>query len=371
MWNKELVKDIESLKEFTKPNIFDILGVANTEIRHSFMLAWLLNPDENHGLGDAVLHGWIHRYTEPRSMESFRIQREFNNIDLLAVSEKERMLLCIENKTFSGEHDDQLNRYRVYLEETFPGYEMILVYLTPTGKIASDPEHWHPMSYADVHEIINKAKEGKQLTPEVELILRNYIDVIKRIGGESIQTVCRKIYRKHQIELEQIWERREFSNYQKELNIIKNNKPRVGTDPIADAIVMWASERSIPVYRQSDAYIRFKTDFMAMLLPDAENAISGWNTSNFYFYEIRNQVVADIHEVWISLAIDTRDMPADLLATTDRFFPKNKKTGRFRLNYSTSHIHFNETDDDEKVKNQMDELIQEVFLFEQGLKMKL
>ena len=42
---------------------------------------------------------------------------------------------------------------------------------------------------------------------------------------------------------------------------------------------------------------------MSELLPDAGNAVSGWNTRNFYFYEIRDQVGADIHEVWIILAM--------------------------------------------------------------------
>jgi Trp operon repressor len=35
-------------------NIFRILRAARHEIRHSNMLAWLLTPDENHGLGDGV-----------------------------------------------------------------------------------------------------------------------------------------------------------------------------------------------------------------------------------------------------------------------------------------------------------------------------
>jgi hypothetical protein len=36
-------------------NPFNILAIENYEIRHSNVLAWLLNPNGNHGLGDYFL----------------------------------------------------------------------------------------------------------------------------------------------------------------------------------------------------------------------------------------------------------------------------------------------------------------------------
>lgn len=51
--------DIDCLDELLlwtrRFNLFDILKISRTEIRHSNMLGWLLNPNENHGLGDALL----------------------------------------------------------------------------------------------------------------------------------------------------------------------------------------------------------------------------------------------------------------------------------------------------------------------------
>lgn len=38
-----------------KPNIFHALKIIQQEIRHSNFLAWLLNPKENHGLGNSFL----------------------------------------------------------------------------------------------------------------------------------------------------------------------------------------------------------------------------------------------------------------------------------------------------------------------------
>ncbi len=42
-------------------NIFDVLKVSRAEIRHSNMLAWLLDPKESHGFGTAFLDGFLKR----------------------------------------------------------------------------------------------------------------------------------------------------------------------------------------------------------------------------------------------------------------------------------------------------------------------
>ena len=61
--DQELKNLIESpeFKEYHKAqqdqpfNLFDVLRNADYEIRHSNVLAWLLDPGRNHGLGDRFL----------------------------------------------------------------------------------------------------------------------------------------------------------------------------------------------------------------------------------------------------------------------------------------------------------------------------
>ena len=38
-----------------RPNIFKALGAQHYELRHSNFLSWLLNPNENHGIGTIFL----------------------------------------------------------------------------------------------------------------------------------------------------------------------------------------------------------------------------------------------------------------------------------------------------------------------------
>ena len=136
---KEFLLDIgclEPLEKWSeKFNLFDVLKISRTEIRHSNMLAWLLSPNENHGFGDKILQGFIQYVIKYNAdienaislllmdYSDFIIQREWKHIDLIAISEESKFILCIENKIDSGEHNNQLKRYRETIEEYYPEYK--------------------------------------------------------------------------------------------------------------------------------------------------------------------------------------------------------------------------------------------------------
>src|SRR5688500_12157734 len=79
-------------------NVFDALGVARAEIRHSNFLRWLLDPADSHGQGSLFLNALLMDLlreapthlrpfspvildgTDPRGVE---VRREWRHIDLL------------------------------------------------------------------------------------------------------------------------------------------------------------------------------------------------------------------------------------------------------------------------------------------------
>lgn len=95
-------------------NPFSILGIENYEIRHSNVLAWLLDPRENHGFGDSILKKILaqillhNEHLEDKSTNVLNIHladlndatvaREEFNIDILVVSKRHKLVLLIENK---------------------------------------------------------------------------------------------------------------------------------------------------------------------------------------------------------------------------------------------------------------------------------
>ena len=51
---------LDPLRKWTSGfNAFDVLGITSSENRHSNVLAWLMNPDGNHGLHDGVIRGFV------------------------------------------------------------------------------------------------------------------------------------------------------------------------------------------------------------------------------------------------------------------------------------------------------------------------
>lgn len=374
---KEFLLDIECLDPLSawtsKFNLFDILRIKRVEIRHSNMLAWLVNPSENHGLGDEIIRGFIRfvvsSFGENEDVFStllmdgydFSILREWRNIDLLAVSPKERFVLCIENKIDSTEHDDQLTRYRAIVDETYPEFKKMYIYLSPDGAEPSDSAFWCSMSYEDVLSIISNARSKVQLLPDAELLIDNYVEAIRRdiVGDERLAQICAAIYAKHQ----------------RALDLIFENKPDRASD-VADIFKRWtvmkAATGQIVAAPEKccKSYARFKTPFMTEILPDVDGAQSGWNTPNYYFYEICNNGGLGFR---IQLALSSRNIPAELRAVCDRInahFPsrQQKENWQWRTPFSTRSSKIDEELDEDKVYEQLDKRFDEVLAFENKLK---
>ena len=224
---QDFLLDIDCLNEL-QPwtghfNLFDVLKISRAEIRHSNMLGWLLNPNENHGIGDrflkAIIQEMVVNDTDGRyevfqtlllDLYSFTLYREWKNIDILLISEEEQFLIAIENKVGAHEHDNQLDRYRKTLEAEYPDYKKMFIFLTPDGDDPSDVENWDVLSYAAIADILADMLSELELQPDVGLIIRNYLDVIRRdiVEDQKLIEVCNKIYAKHKKALDLIFEYR-------------------------------------------------------------------------------------------------------------------------------------------------------------------
>lgn len=374
---KDFLMDIECLDplaEWTsKFNLFDILKITRTEIRHSNMLSWLLNPNENHGLSDSIIRGFIQYVatTFPDDIDvfdtllmdchDFLLQREWHNIDILAVSANEKFVLCIENKIDSREHDNQLKRYRTIVEDTYPEYNKMYIYLSPEGIEASDSDFWCSMSYQDVLSIIENARMKVKLLPDVELLINNYIDAIRRdiVGDERLVQICAEIYAKHK----------------KALDLIFENRPDRVLE-VANILKAWAirktesGEIEVVIDKCSKSYIRFKTKTMSEILPDSEEENSGWNTKNHYFYEIRNNEGTGF---LLSLTLSSRNLTEeqrDICNKINEYFPskQQKDNWQWRTPFATKQVKLDEELSEEKIFEQLDKKMNELKEFEEKLR---
>jgi len=220
------LEDLESL--LSRFNIFEAIGMVRQEIRHSNFLAFLLNPSASHRLGDIVLKTFLKRLlmdannasislidVDVADLTDTQVRREWENIDILLYSPKNRIVCAIENKVDSGEHSNQLQRYRDVVLGEFKDFRQIFVYLTPVGISAyedEDQRHWLPYSYDKFSNLIDDLCNRYRSTigSEVYTLMQHYSSLIKRhlMEDSEIAQLCQKIYRQHKEALDLIYEHR-------------------------------------------------------------------------------------------------------------------------------------------------------------------
>ena len=101
-------------------------------------------------------------------------------------------------------------------------------------------------------------------------------------------------------------------------------------------------------------YIRFTTDAMSRILPDAPEAKSGWGTRNHYFYEIVNDVSNSIRNIRIQFALSAENIPEELKETCEKInksFPsKLQKTNwLWRCPFVTKRVSIPDNTPDEEI----------------------
>ncbi len=157
---------------YRRCSTFEILNIHRNETRHSRFLAWLLDPNGSHGLGTFSLNKFIEACVMARIESRQHLPKEVptelldqlivgrvaideatvdtevcfgknGRIDIHVVCSisgsdisPKRLIVLIENKVNSREHDSQTMKYADWLRENRHKYDYaLLVYLTPTPTV--------------------------------------------------------------------------------------------------------------------------------------------------------------------------------------------------------------------------------------------
>ena len=184
---------------YQKENIFTIIKKERSETVHSAFLAWLLNPQSNHGLKDYALRKLLRLYaTSEKAKKSLndwqnnfligdyvlddvevftekstkidtgeKTEEKEGRMDIYieanikpnknndSEQEERSLRICIENKIYSSEHGEQTDVYHKYLTKNQDGSEPLLVeiFLAPTedkedNRISA--ETFAPLTYEQI-----------------------------------------------------------------------------------------------------------------------------------------------------------------------------------------------------------------------------
>lgn len=194
-------------------NILSALGLSRQELRHSALLAYLLDPREPHGLGDSFARALLGQVAPllPESLDvpalslaGMTVQREWNYIDVLLEAPTDRLAVIIENKVDSDEHSGQLSRYERLVRKHRPGWRVIGIYLTLDGAPPAqerDRAIYTPLGYGNVAAALESLAALPCATPDVLTLLRHYTQLIRSElvpdQDSDLARLARRLYMDH------------------------------------------------------------------------------------------------------------------------------------------------------------------------------
>jgi hypothetical protein len=134
-------------------------------------------------------------------LRDIEVRREWEDIDLVIISQKPRFAVAIENKIDSEERQNQLDTYKQKMEYHFPDVPKLYIYLT-RDRDEPSVEPWKPYSYADIHRVLKPIRDAYQNVfggDDFPVLLNHYLSVIETqfMNDPTIDGFCQQIYTKH------------------------------------------------------------------------------------------------------------------------------------------------------------------------------
>lgn len=251
-------------------NIFEMAGLSSQETKHSKFLSELLNPNSALGIGDIVLKALVraafiaigdkkHNTLKPIEFElsghdNLEVRLEYKDIDILIINHSSpEYCIVLENKINANESKEQLQKYRSAVDNEFPEYEKIFIFLTPDEREPIYDKDWIAVGYKSILEGLSRALTSDNISPDVRILLKHYHSLLETHVVENIELkgIADAIYKKHKAALDYILECRpdfisDLSNHLQSSISTDDTLMKLGIKPTVSA----------------KKYVRFTTDGM-------------------------------------------------------------------------------------------------------------
>jgi hypothetical protein len=175
-------------------NIFNILDLTSKELIHSKIIAMLLDPEGEHGMGDLFFKLLIKTIAIEKcsgidySGLKLKIEKSFEDgrIDILITTRNKKVI--IENKIYAGDQDEQILRYH----NKYP--DAVLLYLTLDGhspekkssKDLEEDQHYFCISYKDhILRWLELCRKETVNSPFLRETMNQYILLVKQLTGQA------------------------------------------------------------------------------------------------------------------------------------------------------------------------------------------
>lgn len=272
-------------EHFTKFNPFKVLQIDQYEIRHSNMIAWLLEAQGNHQLGDYVFKKLMakvllheenqqiigtgldfeaqdllkHNFYDLQVIRE-KVTDDRKRIDLFALSEAAKVVVIIENKYYASESEAQLSNYLTDIRKNFSGYKVIPLFLT-LNEVTATHEEYLKLGYKDLLLIIEELLRAKEATLQKEIydFICHYKELLadQLLENEELAELARRIYENHFKAIATLKENQLKDGLQsvyKEYKEAIDYVSRVGGSITKLAFQVWVNRTDLPIAESKDHF---------------------------------------------------------------------------------------------------------------------
>lgn len=232
-------------QQFHQFNPLKVLRVDQYEIRHSNVLAWLFDPNENHRLGSLFLrkvlmnlvtkaenedkiNGFDYLSFLHTSLSDVVVHREwstngYGSIDLLIEIPSLKTIMLIENKFHSDESEGQLDRYLTSVTTRYSEWKILPVFLTLSGEPPSHDTYWM-LTYEDVLQIIVQELDlnKETIADSIYDFLTYYVSLLEEqlVEDEDTMQTAMKLYQNYASAIHLIYANaHQITNRQKQIEL--------------------------------------------------------------------------------------------------------------------------------------------------------
>ncbi|MBZ0134993.1 MAG: PD-(D/E)XK nuclease family protein [Planctomycetes bacterium] len=189
--------------------ILEVLGIHRREIYHTKALAWLLNPEAEHGMGADLLKSFLHmvwrnignklgsdigQIPDPTRIEGVQLDsavttaehtietgRRLDVVTFYADEDgKDRPLLVVEYKIDAGEQDRQTSDYADWAAARAGDIAPFLVYLAP-GSAAPQDDRFRSLSFEAYRDWLEELQWHAGSTRRMDSVANALLDAVDSI----------------------------------------------------------------------------------------------------------------------------------------------------------------------------------------------
>lgn len=205
-YNDPLYQELKAY--YGKTTLFNILKIERNENRHSAFLAWLLDENGSHGLGEEPLKRFMRllakmddKYNEPFLVGNYQVENAkidtehpvsigskkgridvFIEFDYKGENGTNHVHVIIENKVYTNEHDEQTKLYLDWARQEYKGkhnQNIIGVFLAPDcpEKCSGDTKDFSyvKITYQDILQDLIEPLLKMEMSPEARILITDYI----------------------------------------------------------------------------------------------------------------------------------------------------------------------------------------------------